>query len=83
MHKDERFHLRIGSADKALIRYAARAAGVSASRFILEAGVRAAEEAVARQNRFVVPRAQWEEFVAALDGQSVLDDLTGENAGSW
>jgi uncharacterized protein (DUF1778 family) len=69
LHKDEHFHLRIGSADKAMIRYAARAAGVSASRFLLEAGVRAAEETVARHNRFLVTKAQWDAFVAALDGR--------------
>lgn len=65
--KDEHFHVRVDAADKALVRCAAREAGVSASRFILTAAVRAAEEAVARQNRFVVPASQWAEFVAALD----------------
>ena len=60
-------HLRVGSADKALVRCAAREAGVSASRFMLEAAVAAAEEAVSRQNRFVVPAQQWADFVAALD----------------
>lgn len=66
--KDEHFHLRVDAVDKALVRCAAREAGVSASRFILDVAVRAAEDAVARQNRFVVPASQWDEFVKALDG---------------
>jgi uncharacterized protein (DUF1778 family) len=68
MVKEEHFHLRVDAAEKALVRCAAREAGVSASRFMREAAVRAAEEAVARQNRFVVPLAQWADFAAALDG---------------
>ena len=35
--RDEHFHLRVDAADKALVRCAAREAGISASRFILEA----------------------------------------------
>jgi len=66
--KEEHFHLRVDAVDKALLRCAAREAGVSASRFILEVAVEGAEGAIARQNRFVVPAAQWAEFVEALDG---------------
>jgi uncharacterized protein (DUF1778 family) len=72
--KEEHFHLRVDAADKALVRCAAREAGVSASRFILDVAVPAAEDAVARQNRFVVPAAQWAEFVAALDGDGACPD---------
>ena len=36
--KEEHFHLRVDATDKALVRCAAKEAGVSASRFILEAG---------------------------------------------
>jgi uncharacterized protein (DUF1778 family) len=72
--KDQQFHLRVDAADKALVRYAARAAGVSASRFMVEAAVQMAEETVARQNRFVVPAAQWAEFAAALDGAGMPPD---------
>jgi len=82
--KEEQFHLRVDARDKALVRCAAREAGVSASRFILEVAVRAAEEAVARQNRFVVPAAQWAEFVEALDGAG--DDTyrsSGIKAEDW
>jgi uncharacterized protein (DUF1778 family) len=65
--KTERLELRITPADKALIRQAAWEAGVSSSRFLTEAAVRSAEEAVARQNRFVVPASQWKEFAGKLD----------------
>ena len=69
--REEHFHLRVDAADKALVRCAAREAGVSASRFIMEVAVRAAEEAVARQNRFVVPATRWAEFVEALGRDAV------------
>ena len=65
--RTERFWIRVSPADKALVQQAAREAGVSASRFVVEAVVRHAEETVSRQNRFVVPAPQWVEFVAALD----------------
>lgn len=77
--KDEQFHLRVAAADKALVRYAARAAGVSASRFMVEAAVQMAEETVARQNRFVVSAARWAEFAAALDGADVPQDRPFKN----
>ena len=82
--KEEHFHLRVDAADKALVRCAAREAGVSASRFMLEAAVRAAEEAVARQNRFVVPAVRWVEFVEALDGTGDnRDRSSGVKAEDW
>jgi len=65
--KQHRFNLRLTSAQKALVEYAARVSGVSASVFMLEAAVRSAEDVVARQNRFVLPAGQWAEFVARLD----------------
>ncbi len=63
----DRFNLRLTAAEKTLIAHAARASGVSASHFIVQAAVRAAEDAVARQNRFVLPAGQWAEFAAMLD----------------
>ena len=36
--KEQHLHLRVGSAEKALVRCAAREAGVSASRFVLRGG---------------------------------------------
>jgi uncharacterized protein (DUF1778 family) len=65
--KAHRFNLRLTSAEKALVEHAAHASCVSASRFMVQAAVRAAEEAIARQNRFVLPAVQWAEFAAKLD----------------
>lgn len=82
--KEEQFHLRVDATDKALVRCAAKEAGVSASRFILDVAVQAAEEAVARQNRFVVPAARWVEFVEALDGTGDHRDRSpGIKAEDW
>jgi len=82
--KDEHFHLRVDATDKALVRCAAKEAGMSASRFILEVAVQAAEEAVARQNRFVVPAARWVELVEALDGTGDnRDRSSGIKAADW
>ena len=63
----EYMHLRIRPTDKALIQHAARAEGLSASRFLVEAATQCAEECIARQNRFVVPQERWTEVVRALD----------------
>lgn len=82
--KEQHLHLRVGSAEKALVRCAAREAGISASRFVLEAAVAAAEEAVSRQNRFVVPREQWADFVAALNEAGAgWDPLVRSTAEAW
>ncbi len=82
--KDEHLHMRVDGAEKALVRRAAKEAGMSASRFILMVAVRAAEEAVSRQNRFVVPAGQWAEFVVALDAAGAGSDPSLEStAESW
>jgi uncharacterized protein (DUF1778 family) len=65
--KAERFNIRVTPEEKTLVEQAARASRVSASRFILQAALRSAEEALADQTSFVLPSAQWDAFVERLD----------------
>ena len=65
--KTERVHLRVAPSDDELFRSAAAAANESLSEFLVESGRERAERLLADQTGFVLSRAQWREFTAALD----------------
>ena len=63
----ERLNLRIEPAVKLLIRRAAKLRKYSVSDFVVRSSQDAAEAVLAEQTRFVLPKAQWRAFNAALD----------------
>jgi uncharacterized protein (DUF1778 family) len=66
--RSEKLDLRLTRADKRALKAAAAAARRSVSDFVLESALARAEEALADRRTFVLKGAQWEAFVAALDG---------------
>lgn len=65
--KDKTLNIRVTDAEKALVEQAASLSHMGMSQFMLQATLRAAEEILADQTRFVVPADKWDEFVALLD----------------
>jgi uncharacterized protein (DUF1778 family) len=63
----ERLNLRIAPAVKAMLRHAAKLRKASLTDFVVRSSQDAAEAVLAQQNRFVLPKAQWLAFHAALD----------------
>ena len=63
----ERLNLRIAPAVKLLIRRAAKLRKYSLTEFVMRSSQEAAEAVLAEQTRFVLPKAQWLAFNAALD----------------
>ncbi len=66
--KDERLHLRLGPAEKALLEAASSASGSTVSAFVLKAATEAAADILADRRVFVLDEAAWREFDQALDG---------------
>jgi uncharacterized protein (DUF1778 family) len=67
LSKTERIDLRASNAVKQLLQEAARACHKNVSEFLLDAGVTAAEQALADRRRFMLDKAQWRAFQQALD----------------
>lgn len=65
--KTERIDVRASRAVKQLLQEAARSCHKSVSEFLLEAGVAAANQALADRRRFVLSDEQWRAFEQALD----------------
>jgi uncharacterized protein (DUF1778 family) len=65
--KTERIDVRASSSVKQLLQEAARSRHKSVSEFLLDAGVIAANQALADRRHFVLDDAQWEAFQQALD----------------
>jgi uncharacterized protein (DUF1778 family) len=65
--KTRRVHLRVAASDDELFRSAAAATHESLSEFLAESGRERAERVLADRTRFVLSRAQWRAFTAALD----------------
>lgn len=63
----ERLNLRIAPAVKILILKAAKLRKNSLTDFVVRSSQDAAEAILAEQTRFVLPKAQWLAFNAALD----------------
>ena len=67
LSKTERIDVRASTPVKQLLQEAARACHKNVSEFLLDAGVTAAQQALADRRRFVLSDAQWQAFQAALD----------------
>jgi len=65
--KTERIDVRASSPVKQLLQEAARSCHKNVSEFLLDAGVIAANQALAERRRFVLNDAQWQAFEQALD----------------
>ncbi|MGL1834090.1 DUF1778 domain-containing protein [Rhodocyclaceae bacterium SMB388] len=65
--KTERIDVRASGTVKQLLQEAARACHKNVSEFLLDAGVTAANQALADRRRFVVSEDQWQAFQEALD----------------
>jgi uncharacterized protein (DUF1778 family) len=67
LSKTERIDVRASSAVKQLLQEAARASHKNVSEFLLDAGVSAANEALADRRQFVLDDVRWAAFQQALD----------------
>lgn len=67
LSKSERIDVRASASVKQLLQEAARACHKNVSEFLLDAGVTAANLALADRRRFELNEAQWEAFQQALD----------------
>jgi uncharacterized protein (DUF1778 family) len=65
--KSERIDVRASAAVKQLLQEAARASHKNVSEFFLDAGINAANQALADRLRFELSEANWEAFQTALD----------------
>ena len=65
--KSERIDVRATPPVKQLLQEAARAAHKNVSEFLLDAGIVAANQALADRVHFKLSAAEWAEFQAALD----------------
>lgn len=67
LSKTERIDVRASSSVKLLLQEAARACHKNVSEFLLDAGVLAANQALADRRHFSLDEAQWQAFEQALD----------------
>ncbi|SFC95315.1 Uncharacterized conserved protein, DUF1778 family [Thiohalospira halophila DSM 15071] len=65
--KSERIDVRTSAEVKELLREAARGGHKSVSEFLLDAGIAAANQALAERRHFQLSEEQWEAFEQALD----------------
>lgn len=65
--KDKTLNIRVTEPEKRLVEQAASISHMGMSQFMLQATLRAAEEVLADQTRFVLPAGEWDSFVALLD----------------
>lgn len=68
LSKSERIDVRASVQVKQLLQNAARACHKNVSEFLLDAGIVAANQALAERNRFELDEAQWQAFQQALEG---------------
>jgi uncharacterized protein (DUF1778 family) len=67
LSKTERIDVRASAAVKQLLQEAACASHKNVSEFLLDAGITAANHALAERRHFLLDDAQWEAFQLALD----------------
>lgn len=65
--KGTRFSIRVSAAQKKVIAQAARIKETTMSDFVLEQSLVAAQQVLADQALFTLPKKQWNAFCAALD----------------
>lgn len=67
MAKSERIDVRASSSVKKLLQEAARASHKNVSEFLLDAGITAANQALADRRHFILDDEKWTTFQQALD----------------
>lgn len=67
LSKTERIDVRASASVKQLLQEAAMACHKNVSEFLLDAGVTAANQALADRRHFALDAAQWDAFQQALD----------------
>jgi len=67
LSKTERIDVRASTTVKQLLQEAAHSCHKNVSEFLLDAGITAANQALADRRRFILNDEQWEGFVQALD----------------
>ena len=65
--KSQRINARISDAEEALLRRGAQRKGQTMTEFVVQSACAVAELELAEQKEFVLPPAQWQAFLAALD----------------
>lgn len=65
--RSEKLDLRLSSSDKRTLEAAAAASSRSVSDFVRESALSRADEMLADRRTFVLSKAKWSEFQAALD----------------
>ena len=65
--RTEKLDLRVSSVTKKTLEAAASASNRTVSAFVLESALARADEALAERRIFSLSKAQWTEFLAALD----------------
>jgi uncharacterized protein (DUF1778 family) len=65
--KDKTLNIRVTEPEKKLVEQAASISHMGMSQFMLQATLRAAQEVLADQTRFVLPAEEWERFLTLLD----------------
>ncbi len=65
--KATRFSIRASALQKRVISQAARLKATTMSEFVLEQAFLAAQQMIADQSHFALPKKQWKTFCAALD----------------
>ncbi len=69
--KGARFSIRASAGQKKVIAQAARIRETTMSEFVLEQALLAAQQTLADQSQFTLPKKQWEAFCAALDAPPI------------
>lgn len=67
LSKTERIDVRASTTVKQLLQEAAQSCHKNVSEFLLDAGITAANQALADRRHFILNDEQWEAFVQALD----------------
>lgn len=67
LSKTERIDVRASTSVKQLLQEAARSCHKNVSEFLLDAGITAANQALADRRHFLLKDAQWDAFQQALD----------------
>ena len=65
--KTSRFSIRVSATQKRVIAEAARIKDTTITDFVLEQSLTAAQQVIADQVQFRLPKKQWKEFCDALD----------------
>jgi uncharacterized protein (DUF1778 family) len=65
--KSRRINARISDTEEALLRKGALRKGQTITEFVVQSACAVAEMELAEEKEFVLPTAQWQAFLAALD----------------